>query len=60
MSDEAALPATAREARSPRPAGIYNHFCEETGCAKWGGWGFGRGKEPTIWFCYEHAPLVRL
>ena len=41
------------EARTPRPAGIYEHYCEHPGCGKWGGWGFPHGKT-TIWLCGEH------
>ena len=41
------------EARLPRPAGTYEHYCEQPGCSQWGGWGYSRGKT-TIWFCGEH------
>lgn len=48
MSDEQS--SAPHKARS----GIYEHFCEHTGCKKDGGWGFATGKHEPHWFCYEH------
>lgn len=49
-------PATEEAApvRPRNPNGIYEHYCENPGCKKWGGWGFAVGKNPPHWFCYEH------
>lgn len=34
-----------------------NHWCEHSGCRKWGGWGFSRSKaEKPHWWCPEHYP----
>jgi hypothetical protein len=57
MSEETTL---ADEHRAPRPAGIFEHYCEHAGCGKWGGWGFTRAKQQTEWFCYGHAPRGRV
>ncbi|WP_411033866.1 hypothetical protein [Shinella sp. BYT-45] len=33
------------------------HYCEEPGCAEWGGFGLARSKgEPVRWWCWEHYP----
>ena len=53
MADGEAVAAMADDIRQPRPAGIYEHYCEHPGCSAWGGWGYSRGKA-TIWFCGEH------
>ena len=47
----------ADERRTPRPAGIYEHFCEMPGCGKWGAFGYTRSKFEIEWFCFEHAQL---
>ncbi|MBD0417492.1 hypothetical protein [Oryzicola mucosus] len=48
MSDEPnALPHST-------PAGLYEHYCEHDGCARWGSFGFARAKEAPHWFCFEH------
>jgi hypothetical protein len=37
------------------PAGIQAHKCEHTGCSKWGGFGFSRGRSSaTVWYCNGH------
>ena len=54
------IPQRGDERRAPRPAGIYEHFCEHLGCGKWGGGGRSHGKFEIEWFCYEHAPLVSI
>ncbi|RUV55848.1 hypothetical protein EOA88_35590 [Mesorhizobium sp. M5C.F.Ca.IN.020.14.1.1] len=37
------------------PAGLFEHWCQHPGCAKWGQRGFARGgKGESVWFCYEH------
>ncbi|MBX4911224.1 MULTISPECIES: hypothetical protein [Rhizobium] len=36
---------------------IIEHYCEETGCKEWGG--FGNSPSPAIptrWWCWEHFP----
>ena len=36
-------------------AGVVEHWCEHPGCKKWGGRGYARGKDRTVWFCFEHC-----
>ncbi len=33
------------------------HYCEHSGCKKWGGFGYSRSKtEMSSWHCWEHYP----
>ncbi|APG87561.1 hypothetical protein SAMCCGM7_pC0359 (plasmid) [Sinorhizobium americanum CCGM7] len=47
MSDE-------RDAAPHVGADLYIHYCEHSGCTKWGG--FAVGKAAPNWFCFEHRP----
>jgi hypothetical protein len=40
--------------RRPRPAGIFEHYCEHEGCKEWGSFGYERASRRTDWFCFEH------
>jgi len=52
MSDE---PAKLPEGFAPTAAGgVQDHKCEHEGCCAWGGWGFGKPKQISHWFCFEH------
>jgi len=45
------------ESRTTQPeASIHvNHWCEHTGCRKWGGFGHSKSSsDRTIWMCWEH------
>jgi hypothetical protein len=33
---------------------VIDHRCEYPGCASWGGWGFGKPKHESHWFCFAH------
>ncbi|MDW9735164.1 hypothetical protein GOC00_10670 [Sinorhizobium meliloti] len=37
-------------------AGPYVHYCEHSGCKKWGSFGFAVGRGEPNWFCFEHRP----
>ncbi|RVH50678.1 hypothetical protein [Sinorhizobium meliloti] len=37
-------------------AGPYVHYCEHSGCKKWGSFGFAVGRGEPNWFCSEHQP----
>jgi len=37
------------------PPGIIDHWCEFSGCAKWGSFGFERATG-YVWLCGEHHP----
>lgn len=37
-----------------RDRGSLGHACEHAGCGKDAGWGFGRPKQASHFFCYEH------
>ncbi|PCK81223.1 hypothetical protein [Rhizobium sophoriradicis] len=35
----------------------FEHYCEEVGCKKWGGFGHSPSKAiPVRWWCWEHFP----
>ena len=40
--------------RKPRPAGIYEHYCQDEGCREWGGFGYERASRRVDWFCFAH------
>lgn len=52
MGDE---PAKLLEGVAPvSQSRVIDHKCEHPGCNSWGGWGFGKPKQESHWFCYEH------
>lgn len=52
MSDE---PIKLPEGFAPATAGgVQDHKCEHPGCQALGGWGFGKPKHISHWFCFEH------
>lgn len=48
MSDE------SRTDMRPRDPVLFEHWCEQSGCNKWGGFGYDIGRSETKWFCFEH------
>lgn len=39
------------------PAGVFEHYCEHSGCNEWGGFGFSPSRSaPVRWWCWEHYP----
>lgn len=56
MSDEIRVPTFTVEVPFPRPlpaSGIDNHWCEHTGCRRWGCFGYDR-RGGVVWFCRDH------
>jgi hypothetical protein len=54
MSDELIKLA---EGMMPAPrdrAKVLGHTCEHDDCGKVAGWGFGRPRGKSHWFCFEH------
>jgi hypothetical protein len=38
-----------------KPGKLFEHWCEHSGCQKWGGFGYARMKtDISRWFCFEH------
>ena len=36
---------------------IVEHYCDEDGCSKWGGFGHSPSKAVSVrWWCWEHFP----
>ncbi|MBX4972621.1 hypothetical protein HJB73_04050 [Rhizobium lentis] len=36
---------------------LFEHYCEESGCKKWGGFGNSPSPSvPTRWWCWLHFP----
>jgi hypothetical protein len=49
MSDEAGSSARTESVH-------HEHWCEHSGCKKWGSFGFATRKAEPRWFCMEHRP----
>jgi hypothetical protein len=53
MSDEQ-IRLPQEQPQQAKPAGIFEHRCEEPGCTKWGGFGFGSKHKGQHFFCSAH------
>lgn len=54
MSDEPIHPGDGIATVPRAVARVIDHRCEHAGCTKWGGFGFGKPKQESHWFCYGH------